>query len=182
MSNFYTDVPLEDISQGSVDVDSGVNETEVYFLPAAHATGVPGLPVVDPSLGLAELATLTGEFTLVADKFWKRIPLLVDQSEVKQESVGSKGQSRYKSTFEFLIGGTDAQKLGFGRVILNTPGYYAVKQRSGQVVIVGSANSPAWTMSGSVTFGKGAEDVVGGTYTVESNSIAALFTGVIATE
>lgn len=178
----YTSVPIEDINQGSVEVDSGVNEKEVYFVPAANVTGVPALPDITDASALDTLAKLTGDVTLSAGKFWHKIDVLVDTSEVKNESVGPKGQRRWKSGFDLLIGGTDAQKLGFSRMVLNTPGYWLVEQRNGQKILIGSTKGPAYISEGSLTWGKTNEDTVGGSYTVEANAMAVIYEGTVTTE
>ncbi len=87
---------------------------------------------------LAEIATLDGDFVLVADKKWNKIDLVPDENEISSESVGSYGSKCFNNTVTLIVPGTEEEATGLAAQMNNDDVVFLVPQRNGKFRLIGN--------------------------------------------
>lgn len=143
---------------------------DFFYVPAAHLETFVK-PTITPTTGFAERMTLAADsITFKAGKGWKKVTMMVDESELKNTLVGNKGNKKPKVEFDAYIPNFIARNLGFIDAHMNTPLIWAVPDSTGEKWIIGNPDAPAIFDKGDGTSGKKYEDNSGVATTVSANT------------
>lgn len=111
----------------------------LYYIPKSWIAAFPTLSDADANGATMEkLAQLEGDFTLVADKFWKSIDLKDEASNVTFESVGEVGSKSFNNQANAIISGMKDAVKGFARQVNNDDLVYLYQQRDGTFCLLGN--------------------------------------------
>jgi len=179
----YDNIPIENLGAcTNVELASGVSETDIYYAPVDFidqdaeptALGTTGAT-------FEQLGKISTDITFLSGKGFKKLRIMPETGEVKDELTGNKGNKKVKQSFEFMIANTDATLIGFVRQYKNVPMVVLVRERTGRIRKIGSKANPAFFDAVSITTGKTAEDDSGMTLTVTavSGSPAPEYAGAI---
>ena len=107
-------------------------------IPLSQILTWPKLPDPgDTTKGLEELATYKGDFTLATDAKWHAVDLVALKSSITTETQGEAPSATFLNKAEYIIGGTDADITGFGRMAINDELVYAQQDPNGRFRILG---------------------------------------------
>lgn len=154
-------------------------KTTAYYAPVSEIDVFPELPA-NPATPEDEV-TLDGRFIFDSGKFFRKLYLTMETSEVKDENQGERDGQSFKHTAEFFFPGTEAEALAFAANVNNTGMVFIFEEISGgNRRVIGSAAIPARVMC-SFTTGKATADRKGMTVTVEGYGYtpAPLYDGAI---
>lgn len=147
-------------------------QTIGYFIKESDIETHP--PLAD------DTGSLTGNFTLKANKVWKKIYSTMDKGKVESPSQGENDGQSFKHSATIFHPGTKAETNAFMRMINNSNMVFIFLTPEGERQVVGSRAFPA-KCKPSHTSGEKTADLKGMTMTIESygNSPAPLYTGTI---
>lgn len=112
-------------------------------IPLSQILTWPKLPDPgDTTKGLEELATYKGDFTLATDAKWHVVDLVALKSSITTETQGESPSATFLNKAEYIIGGTDADITGFGRMAINDELVYAQQDPNGRFRILGNEMFP----------------------------------------
>lgn len=155
-------IPLENLDYCQTDeLLPGVVETEVYAALTDDFETIAYTPKYSEGTDLASLGTISEAHTFVSDKGFHRVRVRVDTGLVDGAQVGSKATLNIQNNFTGVIPSTDAAAVGWVRKHLNRPMIIIVKERSGKLKQLGSANSPAYMLEVTPTSGAAPGDAKG---------------------
>lgn len=175
--SLYQDLPF---CQGSKSLPGvrgfvyGISKRDIVKYPTIKG---------DAAVSLAEMASYTGDYTLVADKKWHKVGIIPNQGQLQVESQGTFGSKTFKVTGKFLIPGTEEEATGYIASANNDEMIYLFVQRNGKARVVGSeAFSPELTLSQDT--GQSATDTNSTTVQAEATDEypAPFYPGKIATD
>ncbi len=92
-----------------------------------------------------ELPPIRGDFTLAADAKWHAVDLVALKSSITTETQGEAPSATFLNKAEYIIGGTDADITGFGRMAINDELVYAQQDPNGRFRILGNEIFPVKT-------------------------------------
>ena len=112
----------------------------LYYIEKSSVVAFPTLPAITGanSQVMADLAKLSGEFTLAADKFFKHIDLKDEASNVTFEAVGENGSKLFNNQANAIVTGMDDEVKGFCRQALNDDLLYVYQNRDGKFCVIGN--------------------------------------------
>ena len=150
-----------------------------YYAPVSEIDNFPELPA-NPTTAAQEV-TLDGRFTFLSSKFFRKLYLTFETSEIKDENQGERDGQSFKHIAEFFFPGTEAEALAFAANVNNTGMVFIFEEVSGgNRRVIGSRAIPAMVKC-SFTTGKAVTDRKGMTVTIEGYGYtpAPLYDGVI---
>ena len=150
-----------------------------YYAPVSEIDNFPELPA-NPATPEDEV-TLDGRFTFLSSKYFRKLYLTFETSEIKDENQGERDGQSFKHTAEFFFPGTEAEALAFAANVNNTGMVFIFEEVSGgNRRVIGSRAIPAMVQC-SFTTGKAVTDRKGMTVTVTGYGYtpAPLYDGVI---
>ncbi len=143
---------------------------DFYYAPAAHFEKFEK-PAITATTGYeARITIAANSITLKASKGWKKITMLVDESELKNTLVGNKGNKKPKVEFDAYIPNFLPRNIGFIDAHMNTPMVWCIPDSTGRKWIIGNPDAPAIFDKGDGTTGKKYEDNSGVGVTVSANT------------
>ena len=111
----------------------------LFYILKSWIAAFPTLSDADANGATMEkLAQLVGDFTLVADKFWKFIDLKDEASNVTFESVGEDGSKLFNNQANAIVTGMKDAVKGFARQVNNDDLVYLYQQRDGTFCLLGN--------------------------------------------
>ena len=111
----------------------------VYYIAKQDILAWPTLPEpTDTAATLTSLATYKGDFTLRADKKWKRIDLTTNKGNVEWETQGERPSCTFLNKLTASHPGTAAEAAGFCRIAQNADLIFLVQQRDGRFRVLGN--------------------------------------------
>ncbi len=118
----------------------------LYFIPKSHIAQFPALgDAADNGATMEKLAQLTGDFSLVTDKFFQFIDLKDEASNVTFESVGENGSKLFNNQANAIISGMEDAVKGLARQANNDDLVYLYQQRDGSFCLLGNEMFPTHT-------------------------------------
>ena len=163
--------------QGSLEYCPGTTvqpglRDHLYYISARDIVGWPKrMTPTDSGATMAGLATLSGEFTLAADKKWKRIDLIPDKGKLECEVVGSFPSRLYENKTSVVCPGVDEQATGFCQLAAAEHFVFLVPQRDGRYRLLGSASYKV-ELKPKLDTGEGATGEVGTTIDISVKDIS----------
>lgn len=158
----------------------GSIRTVVFWALHGDIANFPSIPSLSGLSNLEDAAKLTGDFTFsdVSKKFGK-LYCTEDTGMVESEGVGEKDGRSFKNRLKIFHPGSEAQALGFLRLINNSGGVFIAENAEGVKYVVGSEHFPAKVIEGSFTTTETSDGRKGFTMTVEcaSRMPAPIFEG-----
>lgn len=153
----FTDILNEEtINEGSLgEVISVLEKKDITTWPTWTAT-----PTTD-----AQRATRTGNFTLAASKYFTKVNIVVDDSDVETNADGGPQMLSVKNVLKFKVAGVDAAKLGFFKQNKLKPMVFAYTDRSGIQYLIGDEQQGAYITKVKASVGKNRGFEVEITYT-----------------
>ncbi len=113
--------------------------SEVYYCPKDNIATLPEVPALSTtSLTLDGAGTIATDITMVADKYFHKIDLLDNASEIKSESQGDVPSKTFTNTLSFKHPSTGAAAIGFCRLANLDDFVYVVRERSGDYKLLGN--------------------------------------------
>lgn len=170
---------FKDLDYADNSKNMGGIKTIAYYAPVSEVDNFPELPA-NPVTAAQEV-TLDGRFTFNVGKFFRKLYITMDTSEVKDENQGERDGQSFKHTAEFFFPGTSAEALAFAANVNNTGMVFIFEEVSGgNRRVIGSKAIPAMVKC-SFTTGKATADRKGMTVTVEGYGYtpAPLYDGAI---
>ena len=111
----------------------------VYYIEKQNILTWPTLPAdTDSTATLGKLATYEGDFTLKADKKWKRIDLATNKGNVEWETQGERPSCTFLNKLTASHPGTAEEAAGFCRIAQNADLVFLVQQRDGRFRVLGN--------------------------------------------
>lgn len=112
----------------------------VYYIPKRDIVAWPTLPDVtgDASQHMANLATYAGNFTLAADKTFKKLDVVDKSSNISSEAQGEQPCITSLNKATFLHPGTKEQATGFARQANSDDLVYIVFEKDGKARVLGN--------------------------------------------
>lgn len=112
----------------------------LYYIEKAAIVTFPTLPAITGASGqeMKDLAVLTGDFALAADKYFKHIDLKDEASNVTFEGVGENGSKLCNNQANAIVTGMSDEVKGFCRQALNDDLVYVFQNRDGSFVVLGN--------------------------------------------
>lgn len=157
----------------------GGTAVDFFYIPAAQIETFTK-PVITPTSTYVERMTIAAlGIVPVATKGWKRITMMVDESELKPVLVGNKGNKKQKIDFDAYIPNLIERNVGFVDANKNTPLVWAIPDSTGTLWIVGTKTAPAYFDKADGTSGKKYEDNSGIAITVSANTKPYVYAGEI---
>lgn len=161
---------------------------KVYFIPKDDIVAWPTLPKTPAQGGtaakMADLGTLTGNFTLASDKKWRVIDTVVSESSISGEPQGEPPYALYVNKATFKHPGNGAEGVGFAQQALADDFVYLVQQQDGRFRLVGNEMFETSTQAKWESGSSGSTDKAGMTIEVSVNalSLPPFYPGEIITE
>lgn len=156
---------------------------DVYFVPKSEIVAWPKLPAPATGKTLKQLATYEGNFTLAADKKWRKLEVLTTKSSLSSETQGEypSQTSMNKGTLNYAD--TEEEATAFARQAITDQLVFLIPQRNGKYRVLGS-ESFDMTCKVSQTSGEGDTGTAGTTIEVSTTDVcpAPFYTGKIETE
>lgn len=87
---------------------------------------------------LANIVTMTGNFTLAADKYWKKLSLVPDANSFTCEQQGSWGSKTFNNSVTVVLPGIQAEAAGLCAELNNDDVVFLVPQRDGKYRLFGN--------------------------------------------
>ena len=161
--------------------DDTVGGTAVDFfgIPAAHVETFTKPTLTATSKYGERLTIAANGIVPKATKGWKKVTMMVDESEIKPMLVGNKGNKKQKIDFDAYIPNLIARNVGFVDANKNTPMIWAIPDSTGEIWIVGTPTAPAFFDKADGTSGKKYEDNSGIAITVTANTKPYVYAGEI---
>ena len=112
----------------------------LYYIEKASVAAFPSLPAITGASGqkMEDLAVLSGEFTLAADKYFKHIDLKDEASNVTFEAVGENGSQLFNNQANAIVTGIGDEVKGFSRQALNDDLIFIYQNRDGSFCMIGN--------------------------------------------
>ena len=112
----------------------------IYYVPKSDIVTFPTLPAITGASGqkMEDLAKLSGDFTLAADKYFQFIDLKDEASNVTFESAGENGSKLYNNQANAIVTGMGDDIKGFCRQALNDDLVYVYQNRDGSFCVIGN--------------------------------------------
>lgn len=131
--DLYDDVPF---CQGSKSLP-GVRD-HFYFVPKRDCTLIPK-PEGFAAKTLDQVAVITKNIVLAADKMWMRVDLVPNESEPSSEQQGSFGAFTFLNKITLVMPGTEQKVTGLISCMNNDDVIILVPQRDGKCRLFGNA-------------------------------------------
>ena len=147
------------------DNDAGLAEEHYYALKRDIAT----FPTVaaNPTT-ISARGKLTGNFTMKAGKFFKKIYCTLEQGEIVSTQVGPRDGRSYENKATLYVPGYRSVNVGFLEAMKNSKIVLIIRQLDGTMVVFGSAYIGGEIESSELKTGKAITDGKGTTFTVRS--------------
>lgn len=161
-----TDIDLYDsvLHCAGAKILPGVRE-KAYYIKKSNIVTWPTLPAIAADGTFANMATLTGNFTLASDKVWNRIDLTPAQtSNVQCTSQGEAPSKSFSNVASLVVPGTEAEVSALARLLNNDDVVFLVPQRNGKYRLIGNE---AYHTNVTVTQTTGAASTDAATTTLE---------------
>jgi len=112
----------------------------LYYIEKAAIVTFPSLPAITGTEGqeMKDLAVLSGEFSLAADKYFKHIDLKDEASNVTFDSEGENGSKVFNNQANAIVTGISDEVKGFCRQALNDDLVYVYQNRDGSFCVIGN--------------------------------------------
>lgn len=112
----------------------------LYYIEKAAVVTFPTLPAITGTEGqeMKDLAVLSGEFSLAADKYFKHIDLKDEASNVTFDSEGENGSKVFNNQANAIVTGMGDEVKGFARQALNDDLIYVYQNRDGSFCVIGN--------------------------------------------
>lgn len=157
----------------------------IYYINKEYIKEWPTLPEdIGTGDDMGVLATYSGNFTLEADKCWRRLDLKDLASNLTSETQGEPPSATHLNHLEAVVSGTSAAISGFARSAINDRLVFLVPDREkGKIRVVGCEDFDTITKVGEVS-GAGTGDAKQTTITAECTDYAPnpFYPGEIAVE
>jgi len=158
----------------------------VYFILKSNIVSFPKLAdklATGTGASMADLAVLTTDFVLAADKKWQRLDLVDLRSSIASETQGEPPSATFNNTAEFIVGGTDEEITGLQRMAINDSIVFLVPDRTGKFRLLGNEDFDCVTTCSQAS-GANATDQKQSTVAVAVTDYcpAPFYQGTIATE
>ena len=156
---------------------------KVYFQKKSNIVKWPELPELEDGKTMAELATYSGDFTLVADKKWLVVKNMDSKSDVNCETQGEKPSVTHLNKASIVHPGTEEEAAGFCRMAAADDLVFLVQQRNGKFRVLGSQEFET-VVKPTTALGQGVTGTAGTTLEIEATDVcpAPFYPGKIETE
>jgi len=169
--------PEDILNCPNTETDAGLVESSIYY---ALSCDVQTLEVPPLEGSFEEAGCLSTDIEMKAGKGFGVIQALVDKNNFTGSLTGNKGQKKTSAQLVFYLPGITAKNLGFIRKFKNVPLVCVVKLRSGNKIVVGNLQKPAYFDSVETASGSTDEDEIGSTVTLITGAPLLEYTGSIA--
>ncbi len=167
MANCFENVPHEALDFCPNDeISSGVSR-RIFYTPTEFIDKMT-LPAQTGDYA-SRVTIAEGDLLFKEGKTVKGIDVLVDENELKDLFVGSKGNLKPKSELEIYVPGLRAEVIGFKKTYRNVPMVFFIKDANGVIWVLGTTINPAYMESGDGTTGKKYEDNSGTAFKISAN-------------
>lgn len=112
--------------------------------------------------------TLDGDIVMKALKKFYQVDIITDSGEVKDTLAGSIGSKVYESTFDFMKATTNPNVVEFQESLANECLVVIVKEKSGNLRVLGNLDSPAYLETAEGTTAKTTGDTRGFTNQIKA--------------
>lgn len=158
----------------------GIRE-KVFYIPKAEITEWPSLS--ESPASAAEAVTLSGDFTLVAQKVFREMYTNVDKSTVTSEPQGEDDSKTFLNKATFKFPGTTEEAAAFAKLANNSNLVFVIQTKiPNKFRVIGSE---LWRTRVSITtaLGSAPGEEIGTTIEVECTDIVpiAFYNGAIVT-
>lgn len=145
-------------------------KTEIWLAAAENITNIPKFKseMSPPGTDPGDSVTIGEAFTMGVGKYFKKFTIIAQSGKVDDTLVGEIGGKTFESVLTFQISGTKADHLEFAKCIANGCIVGIVKEKSGQLRVLGSRDDYAWIDTLTLTTGQKSGDLRGGTYAIKS--------------
>lgn len=163
------------------EIAAGVSPVNIYGAFISDFDAIQELPALNVATSLAEAATIDTAHTFLTNKGFHKLNVLPDTGLVESVLVGEKGSKSVINSFAGTLPGTSARNKGYGRLVKNQGMIFLVTQINGDVVQIGSKNSPAYFEEYAPASGAKPEDVNGVPFKISAVDVcpAPVYTGTI---
>lgn len=171
----FTDAHVENLGYCPNEETVGGVKTEAAYIPMGQLETFTK-PTLSNTSTYIERMTIPAN-GLVADtgKGFKKITLMVDETELKSALVGNKGNKKAQASFDALIPNFTAKNLGFVDAHKNTPLMFVITDSAGVKWVI----PDAFIEKADGTSGKTYADNSGVAVTITANSKIYTYAGEI---
>lgn len=158
---------------------------KVFFIPKRSIVMWPKLPNVEELLetdSASKLAKYVGNFELKADKVWREMDIVMNDSSFSSESQGEKPSKTKLNKCVFKLSSIEEDATAFGRLIDDDDMVYMFLQKNGKARVIGNEMYETDCKTKQET-GSGPTDKSGSTVEVEVTDVcsAPFYAGKITT-
>jgi hypothetical protein len=149
---------LSTLAWGGDDNVGGIIHTEIYIAEAAWfaANGIKEIPTHLGATDMASLAKVVGDHTFLTGYGFMKITATPKTGNIESSTLGELDGKVKNNVFAFMIPGSDAEVLGFERMLMNKDLICLVKEQSTKEYRqIGSACIPARIETVTNTLGGG---------------------------
>lgn len=152
-----------------------------WWVPTKLIDTFPGLLA---STDAGDTVELDGDIVLEALAKFTQIDIVTNSGEVKDQMVGELGSRSFESTFDFMLSTTNSPEIEFMESVANGCLCVLVKEKSGNIRVLGSPDSPAYLEAAESSTGKDSGSSRGITMQIKAatGSPAPFYTGAIDTD
>lgn len=108
-----------------------------FFIRRENITTWPTLPM-NSAESLEKNPVYDGDFVLAADKKWKKVDLIPNESEPKSERTGAYGSYHFNNSATLVIPGIGPKQTGLINELLNDDVVMLLPQRDGRFRVFGN--------------------------------------------
>lgn len=130
-----------------------------YYIARRDIVKFPTLPPLAAEATPQSISTLTGSFTLAADKKWLPIDFIPNKGNLESEQQGQKPSVTYLNKITLTHASIEEEATAFARMAANDEFVFIIQVRNGKYRVLGGAEFPAEakvkTATGEGTTGEG---------------------------
>ncbi len=159
---------------------------KVFFIPKRSIVSWPTLPSFDDLQAgdpVTLLAKYNGNFVLAADKKWRSLDVVMDESPVSSEAQGEKPSKSFLNKATLKLYSAEEDATAFLRLLNNDDLVFIIQQKNNKARVIGSKMF-ATSVKSSQELGATATDKAGTTLEIEATDKcpAPFYSGIIETE
>lgn len=151
-------------------------EAELFYVPNCEVDTYP--PTLEESGNgtgaMADAVTLDGDIVLDAvtpgKGYWRKFEIIEYSGKVMDTAVGEIGSKSFDTDVPFRIKGTEAEQVGFAKLILNCKGLWKIRTKNGDERVIGNPSNPAFVESLILDTGDTSDSANQGTYLIRANT------------
>lgn len=143
-------------------------EVDTYWVCVDDIDDLPG--TITPPVADGDTLRIDGNIVLKALKKWAKVTLVTDSGEVKDTMLGEEGSHHYKSELMAEVPNTGAATAEWFELAVNGCAVCLVKEKNGDMRLMGNIGSPVKFISHENTSGKESGSKRIGSFTIESST------------